>query len=166
MNVELYMKNANNICKNDAVGCNSGSCILNYALINYRCHRKRGNAEIERHKNCDKYEKGGREKNGMLKGIRKIMTFLLTLAVVLSFICQTDPQIFAQSPDVTDDEAEVAVQSDETALPEDEQTAEEGRRSRKKRHRKKLRKKKRRKKLRCQRRRRCRTQMRTSIRGW
>ena len=54
------------------------------------------------------------------------MTFLLTLAVVLSFICQTDPQIFAQSPDVTDDEAEVAVQSDETALPEDEQTAEEG----------------------------------------
>ena len=62
----------------------------------------------------------------MLKGIRKIMTFLLTLAVVLSFICQTDPQIFAQSPDVTDDEAEVAVQSDETALPEDEQTAEEG----------------------------------------
>ena len=54
------------------------------------------------------------------------MTFLLTLAVVLSFICQTDPQIFAQSPDVTDDEAKVAVQSDETALPEDEQTAEEG----------------------------------------
>lgn len=126
MNVELYMKNTNNICKNDAVGCNSGSCILNYALINYRCHRKRGNAEIERHKNCDKYEKGGREKNGMLKGIRKIMVFLLTLAVVLSFICQTDPQIFAQNPDVTDDEAEVAVQSDETALPEDEQTAEEG----------------------------------------
>ena len=83
------------------------------------------------------------------------MTFLLTLAVVLSFICQTDPQIFAQSPDVTDDEAEVAVQSDETALPEDEQTAEEG-----------PRKKKRRKKLQCQRRRRCRTQMRTSIRGW
>ena len=123
MNVELYMKNTNNICKNDAVGCNSGSCILNYALINYRCHRKRSNAETERHKNCDKYEKGGREKNGMLKGIRKIMTFLLTLAVVLSFICQTDPQIFAQSPDVTDDEAEVAVQSDETALPEDEQTA-------------------------------------------
>lgn len=126
MNVELYMKNTNNICKNDDVGCNSGSCILNYALINYRCHRKRGNAEIERHKNCDKYEKGGREKNGMLKGIRKIMVFLLTLAVVLSFICQTDPQIFAQNPDVTDDEAEVAVQSDETALPEDEQTAEEG----------------------------------------
>ena len=126
MNVELYMKNTNNICKNDAVGCNSGSCILNYALINYRCHRKRSNAETERHKNCDKYEKGGREKNGMLKGIRKIMVFLLTLAVVLSFICQTDPQIFAQSPDVTDDEAEVAVQSDETALPEDEQTAEEG----------------------------------------
>lgn len=126
MNVELYMKNTNNICKNDAVGCNSGSCILNYALINYRCHRKRGNAEIERHKNCDKYEKGGREKNGMLKGIRKMMVFLLTLAVVLSFICQTDPQIFAQNPDVTDDEAEVAVQSDETALPEDEQTAEEG----------------------------------------
>ncbi|WP_147417394.1 InlB B-repeat-containing protein [Blautia obeum] len=62
----------------------------------------------------------------MLKGIRKIMVFLLTLAVVLSFICQTDPQIFAQSPDVTDDEAEVAVQSDETALPEDEQTVEEG----------------------------------------
>ena len=55
-----------------------------------------------------------------------IMVYLLTLAVVLSFICQTDPQIFAQSPDVTDDEAEVAVQSDETALPEDEQTAEEG----------------------------------------
>lgn len=54
------------------------------------------------------------------------MVFLLTLAVVLSFICQTDPQIFAQNPDVTDDEAEVAVQSDETALPEDEQTAEEG----------------------------------------
>ncbi len=54
------------------------------------------------------------------------MVFLLTLAVVLSFICQTDPQIFAQSPDVTDDEAEVAVQSDETALPEDEQTVEEG----------------------------------------
>lgn len=126
MNVELYMKNTNNICKNDAVGCNSGSCILNYALINYRCHRKRGNAETERHKNCDKYEKGGREKNGMLKGIRKIMVFLLTLAVVLSFICQTDPQIFAQNPDVTDDEAKVAVQSDETALPEDEQTAEEG----------------------------------------
>lgn len=126
MNVELYMKNTNNICKNDAVGCNSGSCILNYALINYRCHRKRSNAETERHKNCDKYEKGGREKNGMLKGIRKIMVFLLTLAVVLSFICQTDPQIFAQSPDVTDDEAEVAVQSDETALPEDEQTVEEG----------------------------------------
>ena len=126
MNVELYMKNTNNICKNDAVGCNSGSCILNYALINYRCHRKRGNAETERHKNCDKYEKGGREKNGMLKGIRKIMVFLLTLAVVLSFICQTDPQIFAQNPDVTDDEAKVAVQSDETALPEDEQTVEEG----------------------------------------
>ena len=126
MNVELYMKNTNNICKNDAVGCNSGSCILNYALIHYRCHRKRSNAETERHKNCDKYEKGGREKNGMLKGIRKIMVFLLTLAVVLSFICQTDPQIFAQSPDVTDDEAEVAVQSDETALPEDEQTVEEG----------------------------------------
>ena len=54
------------------------------------------------------------------------MVFLLTLAVVLSFICQTDPQIFAQNPNVTDDEAEVAVQSDETALPEDEQTAEEG----------------------------------------
>lgn len=54
------------------------------------------------------------------------MVFLLTLAVVLSFICQTDPQIFAQNPDVTDDEAKVAVQSDETALPEDEQTAEEG----------------------------------------
>ena len=126
MNVELYMKNTNNICKNDAVGCNSGSCILNYALINYRCHRKRSNAETERHKNCDKYEKGGREKNGMLKGIRKIMVFLLTLAVVLSFICQTDPQIFAQNPDVTDDEAKVAVQSDETALPEDEQTVEEG----------------------------------------
>ena len=52
------------------------------------------------------------------------MVFLLTLAVVLSFICQTDPQIFAQNPDVTDDEAKVAVQSDETALPEDEQTAE------------------------------------------
>ena len=62
----------------------------------------------------------------MLKGIRKIMVFLLTLAVVLSFICQTDPQIFAQNPDVTDDEAKVAVQSDETALPEDEQTVEEG----------------------------------------
>ena len=72
MNVELYMKNTNNICKNDAVGCNSGSCILNCSLINYKCHRKRGNAETERHKNCDKYEKGGREKNGMLKGIRKI----------------------------------------------------------------------------------------------
>ncbi len=54
------------------------------------------------------------------------MVFLLTLAVVLSFICQTDPQIFAQNPDVTDDEAKVAVQSDETALPEDEQTVEEG----------------------------------------
>lgn len=54
------------------------------------------------------------------------MVFLLTLAVVLSFICQTDPQIFAQNPDVTDDEAKVAVQSDETALPEDEQTVEKG----------------------------------------
>lgn len=126
MDVEFCMKKTKNVCKNDVVTCNSGSCILNCSLINYKCHRKRGNAEIERHKNCDKYEKGGREKNGMLKGIRKIMTFLLTLAVVLSFICQTDPQIFAQSPDVTDDEAEVAVQSDETALPEDEQTAEEG----------------------------------------
>lgn len=54
-----------------------------------------------------------------------MMAFLLTLAVVLSFICQADPQIFAQNLDVTDDEAEVAVQSDETALPEDEQTAQE-----------------------------------------
>lgn len=126
MDVEFCMKKTKNVCKNDVVICNSGSCILNCSLINYKCHRKRGNAETERHKNCDKYEKGGREKNGMLKGIRKIMVFLLTLAVVLSFICQTDPQIFAQSPDVTDDEAEVAVQSDETALPEDEQTAEEG----------------------------------------
>ena len=125
MNVESCMKKTKNICKNDAITCNSGSCILNCSLINYRCHRKQGNAETERHKNCDKYEKGGREKNGMLKGIRKIMTFLLMLAVVLSFICQTDPQIFAQSPDVTDDEAEVAVQSDETALPEDEQAVGE-----------------------------------------
>ena len=126
MDVEFCMKKTKNVCKNDVVICNSGSCILNCSLINYKCHRKRGNAETERHKNCDKYEKGGREKNGMLKGIRKMMVFLLTLAVVLSFICQTDPQIFAQNPDVTDDEAEVAVQSDETALPEDEQTAEEG----------------------------------------
>lgn len=166
MNVEFCMKKTKNVCKNDVVICNSGSCILNCSLINYKCHRKRGNAETERHKNCDKYEKGGREKNGMLKGIRKIMTFLLTLAVVLSFICQTDPQIFAQSPDVTDDEAEVAVQSDETALLKMNRRQKRGRRSRKKRHRKKLRKKKRRKKLQCQRRRRCRTQMRTSIGGW
>ena len=54
-----------------------------------------------------------------------MMAFLLTLAVVLSFICQADPQIFAQNLDVTDDEAEVAVQSDETTLPEDEQAAGE-----------------------------------------
>ena len=39
MDVEFCMKNTNNICKNDAVRCNSGSCILNCALINYRCHR-------------------------------------------------------------------------------------------------------------------------------
>lgn len=57
MDVEFCMKKTKNVCKNDVVTCNSGSCILNCSLINYKCHRKRGNAETERQKTVTNMKK-------------------------------------------------------------------------------------------------------------